>query len=115
MREADLHRHAEERFAWRRASVREPPRERSTSRNLAWKAWNNSATTVTEETRHAPLTADMLSQHDAEMDEADRPILSAADMARRNGKVNDQRNHHLLRDDFNFGKIGWRRAERRGG
>ncbi|KAL5461484.1 hypothetical protein PMIN07_005308 [Paraphaeosphaeria minitans] len=89
MSEAQLHEKAEEKFARHRTNI-EPPRERLTAEKLAWKAWNNSVTTVPEEERPAPLTADNLSRHDAETDEADRPVLSTADLARRNATVNEE-------------------------
>ncbi|KAF2449879.1 hypothetical protein P171DRAFT_440322 [Karstenula rhodostoma CBS 690.94] len=112
MNEAELHRHAEERIARRRANMSEPPRERLTSENLLW---HDSNTLVAEEQGPASLTADNLNQHDAEMDEADQPILSAADLARRNAAVNDQRSPHLMRDDFDYRDTSWSRAEHREG
>ncbi|KAK7178913.1 hypothetical protein PSPO01_15050 [Paraphaeosphaeria sporulosa] len=115
MSEADLRQQAEERFARRRANMREPLHERLTSENLAWRVWNNSVTTVAQEDRRAPLTAANLCQHEAEMHEPDRPVLSAADLARRNAAGIDQEVPQLMCKDFDYSNTGWRRAGHREG
>jgi hypothetical protein len=71
--------------------------------------------TSAAESGHIPVTEDDSSQHDAEPDKAYLPILSAADLARRNAAINDQRHAQLMSEVFDYGHVGWRRAEHREG
>jgi hypothetical protein len=102
MSEAELDRRARERFA-RDANRSRPPRIQLTSENLA--QYDSNAIGM-EEPEHVPLTEGNLSQHDADLDEAHRPVLSAADLARRNAAVNDQQHSHLIHDDVDYRHVG---------
>lgn len=103
-REAELHRHTEAKFTRPEALMSDK-----------WRAWSDTATTAVEDDGRDQLTAENLSRHDAELEELDRPVLSAADLARQKAASEHVKATHSLRDDFDYTKLGWRRAEHREG